>query len=160
MDQWLEHRSRYLHLLLEMEGLTKAQTCSMCTNAMEVKCSDCIGGNYFCKACCLQTHKRSPFHRMARWTGSHFAMTSLYALGFKLCLGHDGDPCSLTVEVSPYLVYMVFLSLKHVSREFRQHRIYMLKSQSPSELNLHHSDMCRRRVQIRSIRRVLIILPH
>jgi hypothetical protein len=46
---------------------------------------------------------------MARWTGSHFVMTSLYALGFKLCLGHDGEPCSLTVEVSQYPVSVEFL---------------------------------------------------
>ncbi|KAH9019735.1 hypothetical protein EDB85DRAFT_2075789 [Lactarius pseudohatsudake] len=44
----------------------------MCTSSMQIKCSDCIGGNYFCKDCCLQTHIRSPFHRMARWVGSHF----------------------------------------------------------------------------------------
>src|ERR1700677_1316072 len=97
--QWLSRRDRYLHILLEMEGLIKGTNCSMCTKKMEIKCSDCLGGNYFCKECCLQAHMRSPFHRISRWTGAHFAPTSLYALGFKLCLGHDGAPCPLTVEV-------------------------------------------------------------
>src|ERR1700691_820456 len=99
MGQWLEVRSRYLHLLLEMEGLTRAPMCSMCTSAMDVKCSDCLGGNYFCTDCCIQAHKRSPFHRISCWTGKHFAPTSLLSLGFKLFLGHDGNPCPLTVEV-------------------------------------------------------------
>ncbi|KAH8985052.1 hypothetical protein EDB86DRAFT_2810433 [Lactarius hatsudake] len=96
MGQWIDIRSRYLYLLLEMEGLTRAPKCSMCTSPMQIKCSDCIGGNYFCKCCCLQTHMRSPFHRMSRWTGAHFAPISLKSLGFKLCLGHDGKPCPLT----------------------------------------------------------------
>ncbi|KAH9169689.1 hypothetical protein EDB89DRAFT_1854176 [Lactarius sanguifluus] len=77
---------------------------------MQIKCSDCIGGNYFCKGCCLQTHMRSPFHRMSRWTGAHFAPISLRSLRFKLCLGHDGKPCPLTVEVQMYHKY----ALPHV----------------------------------------------
>ncbi|KAH9018398.1 hypothetical protein EDB85DRAFT_1873822 [Lactarius pseudohatsudake] len=98
MNKWIDIRSRYLHLLLEMEGLTSAPKCSMCTKSMQIKCSDCIGGNYFCKDCCLRSHMRSPFHRISRWTGSHFAPISLMLLGFKLCFGHDGKPCPLTVE--------------------------------------------------------------
>ncbi|KAH9012129.1 hypothetical protein EDB85DRAFT_1877901 [Lactarius pseudohatsudake] len=101
MSQWIDIRSRYLHLLLEMEGLTSAPKCSVCTKSMKIKCSDCIGGNYFCKDCCLQSHMRSPFHRMSHWTGSHFAPISLMLLGFKLCLGHDGKPCPLTEEDAP-----------------------------------------------------------
>ncbi len=99
MDEWLDIRSQYIYIILEMEGLTKPSNCSMCTSTMEVKCSDCIGGNYFCRACCLQAHKRSPFHRMTRWTGTHFTPISLHSLKFKLCFGHDGEPCPLTVEV-------------------------------------------------------------
>ena len=99
MDQWLKSRSRYLHLLLEMEGLTKAPKCSICALTMEIKCSDCIGGNYFCRTCCLDVHKRSPFHRMSRWTGAYFSPTSLYSLGFMLCLGHNGELCPSSLEV-------------------------------------------------------------
>ncbi|KAH9031492.1 hypothetical protein EDB84DRAFT_1271056 [Lactarius hengduanensis] len=72
---------------------------------MQIKCSDCIGGNYFCKDCCLRSHMRSPFHRISRWTGSHFAPISLMLLGFKLCFGHDGKPCPLTVEVWIHQIY-------------------------------------------------------
>lgn len=99
MDQWIHVRNRYLHLLLEMEGVTKAPKCSLCKEAMAVKCGDCIGGNYFCVSCCLQAHKRSPFHRLFHWTGAHFSPISLYSLGFKLCLEHDGEPCPFTVDV-------------------------------------------------------------
>ncbi|KAN0140496.1 hypothetical protein V8E53_001705 [Lactarius tabidus] len=44
---------------------------------------------------------RSPFHRIAQWTGAHFAPTSLCRLGFRLFLGHNGAPCPLTVEEDP-----------------------------------------------------------
>ena len=104
MDQWVHVRSRYLHLLLEMEGVTKAPNCSLCGEAMAVRCGDCIGGNYFCVACCLLAHKRSPFHCIFHWTGAHFSPISLYSLGFKLCLEHDGEPCPLTVDVRRFAV--------------------------------------------------------
>ncbi|KAI9449558.1 hypothetical protein BJY52DRAFT_1126677, partial [Lactarius psammicola] len=67
-----------------------------------IKCSDCFGANVFCKVCCLSVHKRSPFHRLLLWTGSHYAPMSLYSLGYLLCLGHAGEPCPKTVEVCPY----------------------------------------------------------
>ena len=109
MDQWMQHRDRYLCLLLEMEGLTKAAQCSLCDSAMTVKCSDCLGGNYFCTACCLKSHMRSPFHCIAEWTGSHFSPTSLNSLGFMLCLGHSGEPCHLTMEVCYVLINLMHL---------------------------------------------------
>src|SRR6266404_3940900 len=101
MGRWLQLHDRYLHLLLEMQGLTRDPTCSMCTNTMEIKCSDCIGANYFCRSCYLDSHQRSPYHRIVRWTGSHFVPTSLYHLGFILHLGHHGLPCPNTLEVYP-----------------------------------------------------------
>ena len=107
MDQWLSVRDRYLHHLLEMEGVTKAPTCSLCgVAAMAVKCIDCVGGDYFCVACCLHAHKRLPFHRICHWTGDHFLPISLYALGFKLCLEHDGEPCPLTVDVKHFILHL------------------------------------------------------
>lgn len=99
MGEWLKDRDKYLAIMLEMEGLTKAPDCSMCSKGMVVKCSDCLGGNYFCKGCCLKLHARHPFHRILRWTGSHFQPTSLHSLGFLLSLGHDGAQCPWTVEV-------------------------------------------------------------
>jgi hypothetical protein len=67
MDEWLhDTRSRYLHILLEMEGLTKLPKCLLCSKAMAVKCGDCIGESYLCIACCLHLHKQSPFHWIYR----------------------------------------------------------------------------------------------
>ncbi|KAN0130001.1 hypothetical protein V8E53_012155 [Lactarius tabidus] len=99
MDQWLERRSKYLNYLLEMEGHQSSLKCSLCLKGSAyIKCSDCFGGNMFCKGCCLQHHSRSPFHRLLQWNGRHYVATSLYLMGFILFLGHSGDPCPKTVE--------------------------------------------------------------
>src|SRR6266404_1604995 len=81
MGRWLQLRDRYLHLLLEMQGLTMDPTCSICSKPMEIKCDDCFGANYFCRTCCLDAHQRSPYHRILRWTGSHFVPMSQYIRG-------------------------------------------------------------------------------
>ncbi|KAH9024662.1 hypothetical protein EDB84DRAFT_1564332 [Lactarius hengduanensis] len=77
MKQWLELRKRYLHILLEMEGRKTID-----------KCSDC----------CLEAHRRSPFHRPLQWNLTHYTQVSLHSLGLSICLGHDGAPCPQTVE--------------------------------------------------------------
>jgi hypothetical protein len=54
MDQWLHRWSTYLNMLLEMEGQISPPKCSICSKGpAHVKCSDCFGGNIFCKDCCL-----------------------------------------------------------------------------------------------------------
>ena len=34
-----------------------------------------------------------PFHRIEKWTGTHFTATSLKSLGYILHLGHSGEQC-------------------------------------------------------------------
>src|SRR6266404_4947348 len=102
MDKWRDIHSTYLYLLLEMQGLTRAPTCSMCTSMMEVKCTDCYGANFFCKSCCFEVHRCSPYHRTFQWTGQHFTPVTLHELGFILYLGHYGTPCPLTYKVRLY----------------------------------------------------------
>ena len=119
MEQWLEHRSTYLNVLLDNEGRSTSQACSLCSGDVAyIRCSDCIGGNTFCIPCCLQYHQRSPFHRLLQWNGKHYSPTTLYALGFILCLGHDGNPCPKTVEVFISLCF----SIIRVLIESRVHR--------------------------------------
>ncbi len=112
MSQWLQYRDRYLDILLEMEGRPSSPPCSICSaRCADIKCSDCCGANIFCKVCCLNMHKRSPFHRPLHWTGSNYVPTSLYSLGYLLCLGHDGEPCPKTVEVRSYWIFAQLIGL-------------------------------------------------
>jgi hypothetical protein len=66
-------------------------SCGQCEGAY--RCRDCFGKNWFCKDCCVNEHRRHPFHRVQMWTGDHFTNTSLKDLGLVLYLGHDGYPC-------------------------------------------------------------------
>ncbi|KAI0257694.1 hypothetical protein BC834DRAFT_839707, partial [Gloeopeniophorella convolvens] len=63
-------------------------------------CSDCFGHPAYCRACCLSSHKHLPFHHPSAWTGTHYVSISLTSLGYVLHLGHNGQPCPMTVEVS------------------------------------------------------------
>ena len=139
MNQWLENRGSYLDILLEMQGRPSAPKCSMCSGGhADIRCPDCFGANLFCRSCCLEVHKRSPFHRPLLWTGKHYAPKSLYSLDFLLCLGHNGEPCPETVEVyfsnhnSPLLA-------EHNIREGRRH-----EAVGPRRQGHHHSNQCRR----------------
>ena len=127
MEQWLEHQSTYLNVLLENEGRSTSQACSLCSGDVAyIRCSDCIGRNTFCIPCCLQYHWRSPFHRLLQWNGKHYAPTMLYALGFILCLGHDGNPCPKTVEVF-ILLYLSIISVLIKSRVRRWQKQWQLQ---------------------------------
>ena len=86
-------------------GSYQGNRCSMCDKQMEIKCSDCLGGNHFCKLSSLQAHLQPPFHRVSHWTGTHFAPTSLHNLGFKLYLGQNGEHCPSTVDVCKYVFH-------------------------------------------------------
>ncbi|KAH9011266.1 hypothetical protein EDB85DRAFT_1847414, partial [Lactarius pseudohatsudake] len=101
MKQWLELRKRYLHILLEMEGRKTIDKCSVCRRPSDIKCPDCFGSCSFCKDCCLEAHRRSPFHRPLQWNLTHYTQVSLHSLGLSICLGHDGAPCPQTGLESP-----------------------------------------------------------
>jgi CxC2 like cysteine cluster associated with KDZ transposases len=105
MEQWLQLRSKYLSILLEMEGRPSAPECSTCGGHAPLKCMDCFGVRHFCQDCCVEAHRSSPFHRPLLWTATHYTPVSLHSLGFVLFLGHHGKPCPQTVEVCSYLIF-------------------------------------------------------
>ena len=102
MEQWLQFRDQYLHVLLDMEARPLSDTCSMCHKSACLKCPDCFGSPSYCEVCIPYAHMHSPFHRPLLWTATHYTQVSLQSLGFALCLGHAGVPCPSTVEVCGY----------------------------------------------------------
>ncbi|KAH9008383.1 hypothetical protein EDB85DRAFT_1883574 [Lactarius pseudohatsudake] len=98
MEQWLQLRSKYLHILLEMESHPSIPKCSLCHEHGDIKCPDCVGVPLFCKSCCVKVHRHSPFHRPPLWTATHYTPVSLHSLGYMLFFGHAGEPCPQTVE--------------------------------------------------------------
>jgi hypothetical protein len=57
--------------------------CLECFNCLNVICSNCI----------VARHHQQPFHRIQKWTGTHFEVASLHNLGLVLYLGHNGSSC-------------------------------------------------------------------
>ncbi|KAH9014270.1 hypothetical protein EDB85DRAFT_1876498 [Lactarius pseudohatsudake] len=96
MKQWIGLRNRYLHILLEMEAQGRSDKCSKCTKKPEIRCPDCFGSLSFCKECCLEAHRNSPFHRPLLWNTTHYTPVTLHSLGFALYVGHGGAPCPQT----------------------------------------------------------------
>ncbi|KAH8994300.1 hypothetical protein EDB86DRAFT_2829803 [Lactarius hatsudake] len=98
MEQWIQLRSKYLHMLLEMESHPSSSKCSLCYGYGDIKCPNCVGTPLFCKSCCVKAHRHSPFHRPLLWTATHYTPVSLHSLGYVLFFGHAGEPCPQTVE--------------------------------------------------------------
>ena len=101
-EQWLQVRTRYLHVLLENKGKPVSDKCSICHGPAMIKCPDCFGSPSYCRGCVSDAHRCSPFHRPLLWTATHYTKVSLQSLGYFLCLGHGGAPCPKTVEVCVY----------------------------------------------------------
>ncbi len=57
------------------------------------RCSDCFPAPVLCKDCCRESHRQLPFHRVQKWTGTHFIPSWLREVGVSLYLGHSGDLC-------------------------------------------------------------------
>ncbi|KAH9007762.1 hypothetical protein EDB83DRAFT_2236202 [Lactarius deliciosus] len=96
MEQWIQLRSKYLHMLLEMESHPSSSKCSLCYGHGDIKCPNCVGTPLFCKSCCVKAHRHSPFHRPLLWTATHYTPVSLHSLGYVLFFGHAGEPCPQT----------------------------------------------------------------
>ncbi|KAF7976812.1 hypothetical protein HWV62_5680 [Athelia sp. TMB] len=105
-QEWIPHRQTYVDEFLRTEGLGDTDQPTRCTscpsaeaNDAKYKCEDCFGDALLCQSCILEKHKLLPLHRIFCWTGSFFAKTSLYALGHRVYLGHQGQPCKAAYEI-------------------------------------------------------------
>ncbi|KAF8057953.1 hypothetical protein FPV67DRAFT_1676638 [Lyophyllum atratum] len=113
---WKErHRETYLDELIRWEGRGDARSQVHCVDcvarkavtpaAAEVRCLECFGGDLVCPSCCCKRHRRAPFHRVERWTGTHFVKASLKDLGLKVQLNHvsmqcpNPEPCHVQLRV-------------------------------------------------------------
>ncbi|KAJ3562360.1 hypothetical protein NP233_g9626 [Leucocoprinus birnbaumii] len=67
-------------------------------NVALYRCLDCFHSEETCSDCILIQHRHLPFHRIQKWTGTHFEKTTLATLGYILHLGHEGSPCKMNDE--------------------------------------------------------------
>ncbi|TDL16254.1 hypothetical protein BD410DRAFT_731572 [Rickenella mellea] len=88
LEEVLRHNARSTH--------SNQDTCIQCgTPGPTIRCHDCFTDRLICDKCTVHAHNRLPFHRLERWTDSHFKHVSLKELGLRLQLGHpDGEACA------------------------------------------------------------------
>lgn len=102
--------------ILRLEGRgdhCQSNICPLCdTSDALYRCSDCFGGELYCKDCVVYLHARTPLHRLQVrfqllrrllytdfysqiWNGLFFERITLKALGLRVQLGHDANtPCT------------------------------------------------------------------
>jgi hypothetical protein len=122
LRNWMGVRSRYLDILLEAEAPQEGRACSQCqVGDGSWRCLDCAFRPTFCIGCCRTSHHAMPFHRVERWTGSHFASAWLTEVGLCLYLGHNGQRCHSLQHVS--LVSFLLSTEGHSTHPFDRTRI-------------------------------------
>jgi hypothetical protein len=103
MRDWLSVRKEYLRCIFSLEGPIGDRRCSGCgIGDGSWRCLDCLSRPLFCISCCRQAHSLLPFHRVERWTGSHFTPAWLQDVGVAIHLGHQGKPCPSVAEFNVY----------------------------------------------------------
>jgi hypothetical protein len=67
--------------------------CTCGSTGATYRCHSCAHSPLRCKSCILNNHHLVPWHHIEEWVGTHFSRTSLYRLGYRYRLGHDGSRC-------------------------------------------------------------------
>ena len=101
MSQWKETKRRsYLEALYNSYGRGDQDgRCSACQIGKAVwRCQDCHDTRLYCVLCFRTRHSSNPMHRVEKWTGRYFERASLWQVGVKLFLGHNGGPCPLSAD--------------------------------------------------------------
>jgi len=89
---WLPKPAAYLRRIIAGEG-TEANTCIRCEKAACWRCRTCLARPMFCRACCRVTHQFLIYHRIEKWNGRFFQDASLWEVGVRLHVGHQGLEC-------------------------------------------------------------------
>jgi hypothetical protein len=93
MEMWLGKRAAYLRRIIMAEG-TDGSKCSRChSEGARWRCRSCLGRPMFCRACCRTNHRLLIYHRIEKWNGRFFQDASLWEVGVRLHLGHQGLEC-------------------------------------------------------------------
>ncbi|KDR83151.1 hypothetical protein GALMADRAFT_134646 [Galerina marginata CBS 339.88] len=101
---WMEtHRQHYLDEIMRWEGrgdFMHSVSCPDCASRKaatpgpaEYRCVECFLPDLLCSSCCVKRHRLHPFHRIKKWTGTHFIKTSLKDIGLKVQLNHASLFC-------------------------------------------------------------------
>jgi hypothetical protein len=94
MEEFVSRVDNLLQALLSREALVNDR-CGRCSNRPGIwRCKECFQAQALCRCCLRETHMDHPFHRIERWTGTHFEPAYLWQVGVYIRLQHkDSSPC-------------------------------------------------------------------
>jgi hypothetical protein len=88
-------------VLLTLEQLSKDGICKDCRSKKGfIRCLSCSGDHAWCSECAVKAHRYLPFHNLQLWNGKFYEPTTLLDQGYTLYLGHGGDRCPLSSQIS------------------------------------------------------------
>ncbi|KAJ8694062.1 hypothetical protein PTI98_008995 [Pleurotus ostreatus] len=96
VQEWMQHKMADLQEIINMEALPHEPTCILCCEALDdiiFRYNHCFSTQVLCSICCLESHRRSPFHHIQTWKDGHFKDCDLNELGLVVNLGHGGKEC-------------------------------------------------------------------
>lgn len=96
MREFVSRVDRLLQVHLSKEALLN-DTCGKCGKRLGIwRCKECFLPQPLCRSCMRHSHMDHPFHRIERWTGTHFESADLWQVGVYIRLRHiDSSPnCS------------------------------------------------------------------
>jgi hypothetical protein len=104
---WCQKIPGYQEALLQHEDIGSIQLCQ-CNNDLALfKCKTCVSTSSHCSGCIARQHLYSPFHRIAKWSGTYFKdiHASDIGLGLQMLLHHsDGTLCRMRQRVQKFTV--------------------------------------------------------
>ncbi|TFK58222.1 hypothetical protein BDN72DRAFT_782377, partial [Pluteus cervinus] len=94
MQEFAPHMECLQMTILSLEASHSTSQSCPCGNVNTIyRCINCFHSPVFCSACIVTTHVLNPFHRLEKWTGTHFSRIPLGDLGGVIHLGHGGQRC-------------------------------------------------------------------
>ena len=95
MQEFVSHVDDFLQSLLSKETLPVGKCANCSERQCRWRCKECFLAQPLCRTCMRHTHMKQPFHRIERWTGTHFQSADLWQVGVYLRLGHTdlSTPC-------------------------------------------------------------------
>ncbi|KAJ7708555.1 hypothetical protein B0H14DRAFT_3525416 [Mycena olivaceomarginata] len=120
LRHWVaNYRNNYLRVLVSHEGFMGEEPCCPCSKPAKYRCSECYGGQLFCRKCLVEAYCLRPLCRIEAWNSTFFERQELRQLGLRVQLGHpDNTPCPRAHPGRAKFVVIASNGFHHVSVDF------------------------------------------
>ncbi|KAJ7763263.1 hypothetical protein B0H14DRAFT_3510637 [Mycena olivaceomarginata] len=122
LHHWVtNYRNNYLRVLITREGFMGEEACCPCSQPAKYRCSECYGGQMFCRKCLVEAHRLRPLCHIEAWSDTFFKRRELRQLGLRVQLGHpDNTPCPHAQPACAKFVVIALNGFHHVLLHWEQ----------------------------------------